>query len=75
MKIGDVITIVPSLQLTEMKLDKLVGHKARIIENLTQPSRKNPGCWVELIGLSGAIGGELGNETIWFLPINSLSII
>lgn len=60
---GDVITVVPSQALTEMKLDDLVGHSGIVTTLMT--SRRNAGCMVHF-------GARYLGEQNWFIPIASI---
>lgn len=66
MKPGDKILILPSLALSKLKLEVLVGLTATIIEvNVISGSIK--GCWVMLTG-------EYLGEREWYIPYNSIGI-
>lgn len=66
MKIGQKITIIPSIALQELKLNDLIGRTGVLVEEDLLP--KHLGWWV-------AIDGEeyLG-EREWFIPLNSISV-
>ncbi len=66
MKSGDKITILPSYALSEMKLEKLVGLTA-IIVNVNGNFDNIKGCWVEL-------QREYLGEREWYIPYNSIGI-
>lgn len=66
MKRGDTIIILPSVALSSLRLEALVGQTATIVEvNVRSDNIK--GCWVELPGLF------LG-EREWYIPYNSIGI-
>lgn len=66
MKPGDTIIILPSIALTNLRLDTLVGQTATITEvNVNTDIIK--GCWVQLPGF------YLG-EREWYIPYNSIGI-
>lgn len=66
MKPGDIVTILPSVALNQLKLEALAGLKATIVEvNGTFNNIK--GCWVRLPGY------YLG-EREWYIPYNSIGI-
>lgn len=64
MKKDQIITIIPSVQLSELKLDALAGRKAVLVEEDLMPKRL--GWWVALIG------DLYLNEREWFIPFNSI---
>lgn len=64
MKANNEITIIPSSELTAMRLDELVGRKAILVEEDLQP--KHYGWWVSLIG------PEYLGEREWFIPLASI---
>lgn len=66
MKPGDTIYIIPSLALTNLRLDALVGITATIVEVRGQ-SNNIKGCWVEL-------PIEYCGEREWYIPYNSIGI-
>lgn len=66
MKPGDTIIILPSIALTNLRLDALIGQTATITEvNVNADIIK--GCWVQLPGF------YLG-EREWYIPYNSIGI-
>lgn len=64
MKVDQEITIIPSVDLTELRLDDLVGRKATLVEEDLLP--KHLGWWVALVD------GEYLGEREWFIPLNSI---
>jgi len=66
MKSGDKITILPSSALLEMKLEKLVGLTATIIE-INGSFNDIKGCWVEL-------QRKYLGEREWYIPYNSIGV-
>lgn len=66
MKQGDTIIILPSVALSNLRLEVLAGQIATIVE-INGKSDNIKGCWVELPGL------YLG-EREWYIPYNSIGI-
>ena len=67
MKHGQRICIAPSIALTELKLDNLVGRYAVIINEVkTSSNDKVKGCWVALEGL------PYEGEQEWYIPFSSI---
>ncbi|NDV63909.1 hypothetical protein [Bacteroides sp. 224] len=66
MKKGDKVIIIPSKELTEMKLDELCGREVIVDEVLDSENRKMKGCWVTLIG------EPFEDELEWFVPLSSI---
>lgn len=66
MKPGDVIIILPSQALKEIKLEALVGQTATIVE-VNGSFHHIRGCWV-------ALPGEYMGEREWYIPYNSIGI-
>lgn len=66
MKPGNSILIIPSIALSEMRLDDLVGVQATIVEMRTKGDNII-GCWV-------AIRHKYLGETEWFIPYSSIGI-
>lgn len=64
MKTGQLITIIPSFALSELKLDGLIGRHGRLVEEDLRP--KHLGWWVALDG--EAYLGEIE----WFIPLSSI---
>lgn len=60
------ITIVASAELSEMKLEELVGRRGLVVEDLSGEDRKNKG---GLVLLKEAYMDEF----IWFIPESSVS--
>lgn len=65
MKIGTVINIKPSEALSLMRLNKLIGKEATIIQDLTSIGRLNKGYMVELTE-------PYMEEVDWFIPQESI---
>lgn len=65
MKNGQKISIIPSVALTEMGLDRLIGRNARISEILERPDGTVRGCWAVLEG------EPYEGEQEWYLPFSS----
>lgn len=64
----DIITIIASEELTEMKLDDLIGRKGRVVEVLY--SRHNR---LAVRGMIIELTGEpYLNEQEWYIPIKSI---
>lgn len=61
---GSKITIIPSLELTELRLDALLGEQGIVLEDLTDESRKAKGYMV-------LIPETYKDEFVWFIPKNS----
>lgn len=64
MKPGKTILIIPSIALSEMRLDDLVGRSATIVE-VCMKNDIIRGCWVDIH--SAYLG-----ETEWYIPYNSI---
>lgn len=64
MKPGERIVILPSLALSEMKLELLVGTTAIVVE-VHKTRGKISGCWVEL-------PKEYLGSREWYIPYNSI---
>ena len=60
------ITIIPSKELTAMKLDDLVGCRGLVVEVLAEERTRNRGA---LVLLEEPYLGEY----LWFIPENSIS--
>ena len=60
---GEMVTIIASEELSDMRLDDLVGHRGRITHML--PSRRNAGCMVHF-------KERYLGERNWFIPIASI---
>lgn len=61
---GCKITIIPSPELTELRLDALLGEPGIVLEDLTDESRKAKGYMV-------LIPETYKDEFVWFIPQNS----
>lgn len=66
MKHGQKIHIIPSVELTELKLDELAGRIATISEIKTSSDDHIKGCWVILEGL------PYDGEQEWYIPFSSI---
>lgn len=66
MKIGDKITIVPSVTLECARLEELVGRKAEVVEIMYGRTGNVRGAWVCLDG------DPYLEEQEWFIPANSM---
>lgn len=66
MKPGNTILIIPSIALSNIRLDDLVGLGATIVEVCTKGDVVI-GCWAD-------IHHEYLGETEWFIPYNSIGI-
>lgn len=65
MKNGQRIHIIPSVALTEMKLEGLIGRSAKVSEILERPDGSVRGCWAVLEG------SPYEGEQEWYLPFSS----
>lgn len=61
---GSQITVVPSEELTELRLDALLGEAGIVLEVLTEPERKSKGYMV-------LFPDTYKEEYLWFIPQNS----
>lgn len=66
MKNGNIITIIPSIALNEMRLDKLAGRSAKVVEIRYDSSYNIKGCWVSLNG------EPYEGEQEWYIPYSSI---
>lgn len=66
MRLGQKICIIPSIALTELRLDKLAGKSATITEIKESPNGNIAGCWVVLDGSLHE------GEQEWYIPFSSL---
>ena len=66
LKKGDEISIVPSVQLFEMRLGALVNYKAKVCEVNYSSDGSIKGCWVDLIGV------PFHGEQQWYIPYSSI---
>lgn len=64
MKEGDVILIIPSCALTEMRMTQLVGVRATVIE-IVMKNGTVTGCWVKL-------PFSFLHEDEWYIPYSSI---
>lgn len=69
--INQIIEIVDSKELRELRLEKLIGRMGRIVESLDYPQRKNPGYIVDFSEFSKPFQGE--DE--WFIPSQSIKTL
>lgn len=60
------IQVVASPELSRMKLDALIGLRALVVEDLSQPERKAKGF---MVLLEEAYQGEF----LWFIPQTSIT--
>lgn len=60
------VTIVASAELTELKLDELVGRRGLVVEDLSGNDRKNKG---GLVLLEEAYQDEF----VWFIPQSAVN--
>lgn len=65
MKNGQRIYIIPSVALTEMRLEGLIGRSAKVSEILERPDGSIKGCWAVLEG------SPYEGEQEWYLPFSS----
>lgn len=61
---GSKITIIPSAELTELRLDALLGETGVVLEDLSGSHRRTKGYMV-------LISGMYKNEFVWFIPQHS----
>lgn len=61
---GSKITIIPSRELTELRLDALLGEAGIVLEDLSGSHRKAKGYMV-------LIPETYKNEFVWFIPLLS----
>lgn len=66
MKKNAYVTIIASPELSEMRLDELVGHRGLVVEDLPQNRKKNRGGLVLLEEI-------YMDEFLWFIPEESVS--
>ena len=66
MKRGQKIHIIPSVELTELRLGQLAGRLAIISEIKTSSNGLLKGCWVTLEGL------PYDGEQEWYIPASSI---
>lgn len=66
MKKNAYITIIASPELSEMRLDELVGRRGLVVEDLPQNRKKNRGGLVLLEEI-------YMDEFLWFIPEESVS--
>jgi hypothetical protein len=65
MKINDKVTIIPSVTLTEAKLEDLIGREGNVVEICYRKDGTIRGAWVSLIG------EPYQGEQEWYIPSNS----
>lgn len=61
---GSKITIIPSPELTELRLDALLGEAGIVLEDLTESCRKTKGYMI-------LIPETYKDEFVWFIPKES----
>ena len=61
---GSRITVIPSPELTELRLDGLLGESGIVLEELTEPERKSKGYMV-------LYSDTYKEEYLWFIPQES----
>ena len=66
MKKNAYVTIIASTELSEMRLDELVGRRGLVVEDLPQNRKKNRGGLVLLEEI-------YMDEFLWFIPEESVS--
>ena len=66
MKKNAYVTIIASSELSEMRLDELVGRRGLVVEDLSQNRKKNRGGLVLLEEI-------YMDEFLWFIPEESVS--
>lgn len=66
MKKNAYVTIITSSELSEMRLDELVGRRGLVVEDLPQNRKKNRGGLVLLEEI-------YMDEFLWFIPEESVS--
>ena len=66
MKKNTYVTIIASSELSEMRLDELVGRRGLVVEDLPQNRKKNRGGLVLLEEI-------YMDEFLWFIPEESVS--
>lgn len=64
MQFGDIILIIPSCALQEMRLQELAGTQAKIVEVIIYAGKVR-GCWVRL-------PHEYLGDTEWYIPYSSI---
>lgn len=67
-KEGEIVSIVKSYELEEMKLVNLIGEKGIITSSCMNNSKDNRGYWVRLLG------ANYMGDTEWFIPYTSINI-
>jgi len=67
MKTNDKITIIPSIALSEMRMDRLVGRRGKVTKIIYKKDRRVYGCWVLLDGAPFLDNHE------WFIPFDSFT--
>jgi hypothetical protein len=67
-QVNDTVVILPSKELTEMRLKGLIGKVGVIIEDLNYSDRKNKGYIVRL-------NEEFSGEYNWFIPAKSCNYV
>lgn len=65
MRVGKVIQVMPSKELTEMRLGPLSYKKGVVRQIMTTNSGKLRGCWVEFVD-------RFLGEDEWYIPADSI---
>lgn len=65
-QMNDIVVILASKELAEMRLKELIGKTGVVMEDLNYPDRKNKGYIVRL-------NEEFSGEFNWFVPAKSCS--
>ena len=68
MKINDIVTIIPSITLTETRLEDLIGREGTIVELCYRKDGTIRGAWISLIG------DPYLDEQEWYIPSDSISL-
>lgn len=68
MKKDDIVTIIPSVTLTETRLEDLIGREGTIVELCYRKDGTIRGAWISLIG------DPYLDEQEWYIPSNSISL-
>lgn len=67
MRKGDTISIMPSQELAEIKLEGLFGKEGKITDIVCVDKKGIVGCWIQL-------NEPFQNELEWFVPLPSIAI-
>ena len=68
MNINDKVTIIPSVTLTEARLEELIGREGTIVELCYRADGSIRGAWISLTG------EPYQEEQEWFIPSNSFIV-